>query len=171
MKNVITTLCIAVWIFAYQHDISYLGFAVGTPFATRLLYMVAHRSTLHLVTNLFAFNVLMNATQRQQLTYAPVVALGAALLATFGVEQIEPTVGLSGVCYALLGSIAAYHLREKRFVSTLAMIAIVNIVVAIWGNSNTALHALAFAYALILQIIIKKVQKWTKNKTASSKNR
>lgn len=82
-----------------------LGYTVTSPWWTHVTYMFQHANVWHLLLNSFSWWVLFKALER---FYRPwVIAAGAmlvAVVASWLCVYSVPTVGASGMIYALMGA-------------------------------------------------------------------
>lgn len=138
--SVIITCC-----FLFHFD--GLGYTIGSTWQ-RLTYSFAHAGLAHLFVNLISFLSLSLPLQRTP--YIP-LAFVCAVAATFGTELYLPTVGLSGVCYALLGFHAILSGRVLKI--ALSAAAYNGLLWLVSDRINIGVHILSFVYALIIAYI------------------
>lgn len=156
-KITINIVCVLMYVFSFWLDTSVFGYSQTTGVTERVTYMFAHSSLLHLVGNLVAFNLLWSALEKINLRWGVIVSFVAAILATWLSEMSVPTVGLSGVCFAMVGVMATRLYGNGDFMFALLTIALAQVAICIWGTSNVLNHAASFAIALLLTIIINSI--------------
>lgn len=123
------------------------GYVDGSTYQ-RFIYMFAHANIIHLAVNLIAFFSISQMVKGTWLQYTPFLS---AYLATYGTECTIPTIGLSGVIYAMLATITFYFEKSRWRILSFAFIA--NAVYYFIGSVNVGLHVLSFAYSLIFTLI------------------
>ncbi len=123
------------------------GYAYGSTYQ-RFIYMFAHANILHLAMNLIAYFSISQMVKGTAMQYTPFLA---AFLATFGTECDIPTVGLSGVIYAMLATTTYYFEQSRWRILSFAVVA--NGLYYLIGSVNVGLHVLSFAYSLIFTLI------------------
>lgn len=155
----VNALCVVVYVLSFWLDTFQFGYTTSTPFVCRLTYMFAHGGLLHLCGNLLAFNLLCRAVDRLKISGGVLIAFVAAVLATWFSAYDVPTVGLSGVCFGLVGVLTPRLLNNREFVWSLALVALLQVALAIFSSVNVANHAFSFAFALILTIIDKQINR------------
>lgn len=160
MVYIIDTLCVLVFITSFFYDTSVLGYSESTGMINRVTYMFAHASLVHFIINMVSFNMLARAIKGGR---GVVIGVVSAAAATFGSEMSIPTVGLSGVIYAMLGYIFALNPRCKSYNMALLLAVAVNIALSfIVSSSNCTVHLLSLAYGVALTFIINKLYNYGK---------
>ena len=93
-------------------DWSVVGVSRGCALSSRLCYPFFHASLLHAALNAWCFVSILFLYDLSwpQVAVAYIIAVVAP---DFALSSV-PTVGLSGVCFALLGSIA-FQVKRKRY--------------------------------------------------------
>lgn len=142
-----------------------IGFAIGSPWWTHFTYSFQHASILHLVINTLVF---INVFRVMESFLPWRVLLPAiyfiATCASFVSVQSIPTVGASGMIYAMFGMMSVIVLfnsstwKQKRVfflsISFMLLFSFFN------KSSNFEVHALSFilgiTYYLISQLCRKK---------------
>jgi membrane associated rhomboid family serine protease len=173
---------IIVFVASLFLDTNILGYHESSSWYTRFTYIFASTNILHLAINLYAYSVFNKVFQKLFIPNHKYIAFIVAILATFGTEQSLPTVGLSGVVYAMLGITCAKVHTRQMILSMLVVLAI-NVISFFFGQSNVFLHCLCFTYSLIISLIYenckiyfgilkgriedcqRKIQKTTQSKT------
>lgn len=156
-KVTINIVCVLMYVFSFWLDTSVFGYSQTTGVTEHITYMFAHSSLLHLVGNLVAFNLLWSALEKINLRWGVIVSFIAAILATWLSEMSVPTVGLSGVCFAMVGVMSTRLYGNGDFMFALLTIALAQVAICIWGTSNVLNHAASFAIALLLTTIINSI--------------
>ena len=141
---------------AVCYHIDSLGYTYDSTWQ-RLTYSFAHAGLLHLCINCLSFLSLSIP-----LRHTPYIALSmvCAVLATFGTELYISTVGLSGVCYALLG---VHTVLSGKWIRLGLSAAAYNFIIWIVSDSvNVWVHCAAFAYGAIITLIAEMGMKYIK---------
>lgn len=142
---------------AICYHVDNLGYTYGSTWQ-RLTYSFAHAGLLHLSINMLSFLSLS-----LPLRHSPYIALSmlCAVLATFGTEMYVPTVGLSGVCYALLG---VHTVLSGRWIRIGLSAAAYNFIIwAVSDSVNVWVHCAAYAYGAVIALIAEMGMKVYKN--------
>lgn len=135
------------------YHIEGLGYSYGSTWQ-RLTYLFAHVGLLHLTVNIISFSSLSLALRNTNYVW---LAFPCAIAATYGSELYVPTVGLSGVCYALLGIHTALSGKWIKIGLTAALYNF--IIWAVSDNVNVSVHCLSYAYAILVIACIKLYHK------------
>ena len=141
-----------------QFCIGHFALCTSNPWGC-LTYSFFHVSWLHFLINLLAL-VLMYAPVRniyccrfnRSHTHFLLVLYACAVLAGLCAAADTPTVGASGIVFALLGMLLMLNptLRQLRNYIYVAISIIIQI---FFGHSNIALHLTAFAFGAIAVIL------------------
>lgn len=127
-----------------------IGLHSGCSLFERLLYPFIHANILHLVVNLYIFNLCFfrcNMSIRQ---------MAISFLIAFVVPtSMTNVVGLSGVCFALFGILFA-HIKKGNRVTYLAQVFVTILVALIVPHIAWQTHLFCFVIGLILGVIFKK---------------
>lgn len=153
IRIAVSALCVVVYVLSFWFDTSLFGYTTSTPFVCRITYMFAHNGLLHLLGNLLAFNLLCRAANRLGIKGGALLAFVAAFVATWVSAYAVPTVGLSGVCFGLVGVLTPRLLNNREFVWSLMLVALLQVVLFCFTSVNVANHAFSFAVALVLSSI------------------
>ena len=150
-------ICLCVLIFAQD----YMVLAVS---AEHLLgafsYQFAHAGWLHYIINAISLMVMFNPiyrlyTQRcgdiSTLRFFIYCYLGSVLAALF-CAQVIPTVGASGIVFFLLGILLMLN-PTRRQLSSYMLVLLAIAMQFLKGNSNIALHIIAFVLGCLFVII------------------
>lgn len=136
-------------------DWEVIGITTHTPWMNRLTYSFFHVSIWHCLINLWCYFQILyiyNPSWRIiLLSYLVAVFVpDFALVAT-------PTVGLSAMCYSLLGCITFYVYRKVYFISWMSFYILIGFFLP---NVNAMIHLYAYCvgslYSLITAPICKK---------------
>ncbi len=122
----------------------------------RLLYPFFHVTWLHLIVNLWCFLslVFIYGVRWRHLALAYIIAV------TFPTALCPlPTMGLSGVCFALMG-LWACKVERKGYYQTYIWSFIG--LSGIFGGVNMTLHAECFLVGSVMSYICWRYQKWRK---------
>ena len=141
-------------------DVRDLGTTLGSPLSTRMTYHFFHASVLHAVLNVWcllslAFFYHVTATELV-LSYCiaslyPVGWMHDVLGAT-----AVPTVGLSAVCFALMGMVT-YRVVRKRYY-TACIVTLIGIGF-LMPNVNAVIHLYAYLAALLVGLFTEPLLK------------
>lgn len=145
-----------------------IGFATNSPIWTHFTYSLQHASILHLVINTLVFiNVFREmehfASWRELLPTIYVCAVAASFMAV----QDVPTVGASGMIYALFGMmsvIVAFNKSTlKQKLTFFCSIGIMLLVSHFNSNSNFMVHLLSFCAGIVVWILRGKLDNHLNN--------
>lgn len=150
-------LCIIVYLASLFCDTHMLGFSSSSGIWTRFTYIFAHTGLLHLLLNLISYRTFLTVMRKLGISRLLPVAFASAVIATFGSAQPLPTVGLSGVVYGMLG-LTVSRVHGRRMIAALAVTALMNVVVLLFGHSNVLLHLLSFIWSFIITSIYGKIR-------------
>lgn len=144
----LTAVVIILMSFTYIPDWSVVGVAGGCPFAARLVYSFFHASPVHAVVNawcllciVFIYDV---SIWRLLTAYIVAVAVPGFLLSDM------PTVGLSCVCYFLLGSLIFEVKRKLYFMSCMALYIAVGF---LFPSVNAVIHVYGYLAGLLVGLL------------------
>lgn len=160
----ITTLALsAVILFIYLLgvDASNVGLYAGAPWYHRLLYHFAHASFLHALLNIWC--LLCVVFKFDISIWVLIASLGIA--ASFPIDSLcnlhpsecftIPTIGLSGVCYALMGYVAFMVERKVYYHSWLAFYIAIGFLIP---NVNGWVHLYCYIVGLIIGYLNKPIK-------------
>lgn len=144
----LTAVVILLMSFTYVPDWSAVGVAEGCPLAARLVYSFFHASPVHAVVNawcLLCIVFLYDVSVWRLLTaYIVAVAVPGFLLSEV------PTVGLSCVCYFLLGSLIFEVKRKLYFLSCMALYIAVGF---LFPSVNALIHLYGYLAGLVVGLL------------------
>lgn len=159
---IISLLVFAVWLASYWIDTAVLGYSDSSKAYTRLTYIFAHASFFHMAMNLFAFNMLMRSVRKLKLKIPLITAILASSIGTFFATYAIPTVGLSGVCFALLGALLV-KIHNRDFMISVGIVLIAQWITFIINSSvNVPLHISSLIIGFILTYLFNYDYKRTK---------
>lgn len=116
----------------------------------RLLYPFIHANILHLVVNLYIFNLCFykcNMSVRQ-------MAL-SFLIALFAPSSLINVVGLSGVCFALFGILFA-HIKKGKRKTYLTQVFVTILIGLVVPHLAWSVHLFCFIIGMVLGLIFKR---------------
>ena len=128
----------------------HIGLHSGCSLFERLLYPFIHANILHLVVNLYIFNLCFyrcNMSIRQMAM--------SFLIAYIVPASLTNVVGLSGVCFALFGILFA-HIKKGNRVTYLVQVFVTILIALIVPHIAWQIHLFCFVIGLILGVIFKK---------------
>lgn len=144
----LTAVVIILMSFTYVPDWSVVGVAGGCPLAARLVYSFFHASPVHAVVNawcllciVFIYDV---SIWRLLTAYIVAVVVPGFLLSDM------PTVGLSCVCYFLLGSLIFEVKRKIYFMSCMALYIAVGF---LFPSVNAVIHVYGYLAGLLVGLL------------------
>ena len=149
-KNVslLTAVVILLMSFIYIPDWSAVGVAQGCPLAARLVYSFFHASLVHAVVNVWCFICILFLYDVSiwRLLTAYIVAV---VVPPFLLSEV-PTVGLSCVCYFLLGSLIFQVRRKLRFISCCLLYIAVGF---LFPSVNSLIHLYGYLAGLLVGLL------------------
>ena len=128
-----------------------LGVTSTSCFYTHLTYIFVHANLFHLITNIFSLSftlILLKKIANMKYYVMTAIGLISAFVASFIFMQDIPTVGASGVVYALLGTYC-YLRFDKLALKLLLTLTIINLLQYFFGTINVFIHAFSFAFGFI----------------------
>lgn len=123
-------------------------------------YQFLHGNILHLIINLLSLYLIYKPFKflygnrfnyDNDFVLLLISYIGSVAASIISVKHI-PTVGASGIVFFILGAILALHPTKQQFINYIWVLVGV-IVSAIFGNSNTTLHVVAFLMGVLFIII------------------
>lgn len=137
-----------------------LGFSSSSPLWTHFTYSFQHVSITHLVINMLVFITAFRVMEKfisWKVLY-PVSYL-FAVAASFFAEQSFPTVGASGMIYALFGMetvIVLFNRSTKKQKITFLSAILLMLVVSFFNTgSNFMVHLVSFTFGVVFFLIIR----------------
>lgn len=159
---IISILALFVWIASYWLDTSILGYSDTSKIYTRLTYVFAHSSFWHMIMNVITLNLLMNTAKKIHLKLPLLVSYISAVIGTVFATYSIPTVGLSGICFALLGAILV-KVHNKEFLISVGVVLIAQAITFIVNsNVNVLLHISSLIIGFITTYLLHYDYKRTK---------
>jgi len=164
MRYLLPILCIILYIFVPQEYVTLAGVSNG-QLINCIGYHYFHASWAHVLVNALAF----------YLIYTPVRTIWqkrladdwffinmyiCATLAGISAAQDTPTVGLSGIIFAILGALILLNPTKKQL-QNYVYIAIAVVLQCFFGRSNVLLHLYAFAFgalAVVLHVAVDRLR-------------
>ncbi len=138
-------LFVITFILVYSFFGLELGYTDKSGILSHFTYMFQHINIIHLLLNSFSFIVVWIALQKhvKHLYILPMFLI--AFVASFlpYASFATPTVGVSGVVYAMMGILALY-LRKKNLAIFLLSVLIALIISYFVPNSNFFIHLYCF---------------------------
>lgn len=136
------------WSRGFMPPLLDVGVAVGSPLSARLLYSFFHASPVHAVVNAWCLLciVFLYDVSIWRLLTAYIVAVGVP---GFLLSEV-PTVGLSCVCYVLLGSLIFEVKRKLYFLSCMALYIAVGF---LFPSVNALIHLYGYLAGLVVGLL------------------
>ena len=140
----LTLLCVLMLLFNHGG-----GFVPGCPLYSRLSYSFCHANVWHMLCNLF---VLWSIRNRMDAVSAYVVAVAASWLPMW---VDEPTVGMSGMLFALFGIMWGRTGMAWKCVKTGAPVIVLTM---LFPNVNGLLHLYCYVAGFIIGLLYKYIK-------------
>ncbi|MBD5243665.1 MAG: rhomboid family intramembrane serine protease [Barnesiella sp.] len=150
--GLLVALCILLSSLIYVPDWSVVGISNDCNILQRLCYSLFHASFIHAVVNAWCFVSIIIIYD--VMLWRIIVAYAVAVLAPDFVLSSTPTVGLSAVCFALLGSIA-FQVKRKLYYNGCMVVYIA--IGIIFPNINGWLHLYSYVAGLIVGFLTMPV--------------
>jgi membrane associated rhomboid family serine protease len=136
------------------------GYSLTSPWWTHFTYVAEHTNAIHLIINSVAFISVFRILQRFENKYKLLaISYFSAVFMSFFAAYELPTVGASGMVYALIGVFIALILRnEIRFPKKRELIIFFSVIVIsltlsyFKSSSNFALHFLCLVSGFVLKV-------------------
>lgn len=142
-----------------------LGYCVGSPWWTHLTYMFFHTNILHIAINLWAYSLfskaLMNIRWQQLIPFAYVISVAMSFLTNI---YDKPTIGMSGVIYAMLGILVTASDYNIKLVKPLILVITANAIIFFFNTSNVILHMSCLVSGILITEINLTINKLWKSK-------
>lgn len=135
-----------------------MGYYSGSPFFTHFSYPFQHVGWIHLILNSISFVSLYDILRKALpvyvfLTCAYLIAVSASFFSEYNI----PTVGASGVIYAMIGLFISISIRGKRlrivntkmFFVYMMCVVISILLSALRGNANNFCHVISLSGGFI----------------------
>lgn len=130
-----------------------VGLYENCPLHCRLLFHFFHANFIHAFLNVWCFLscVFLAEMSISQILIAYIIACTVPFMADL------PTIGLSGVCYALLGNIMIYSKSKINF-NCIILISILVPYVLMHNSVNSELHGYCYICGIIARMIMKLIK-------------
>lgn len=136
-----------------------VGIYSGCRLTCRVVYPLYHANLLHALLNAWCLLsvVFIYDTSLWRLAFAYVIAISYPVdtLANLVVETLDPTVGMSGLVFALFGSIS-FEVQRKAYYQ-LWMLAYL-LVGFMFPNTNAWVHLYCYIVGLLVALLNKPVK-------------
>lgn len=154
-------------------DAHYIGFYEGCSLYTRFIYPIFHASFFHMAFNAYCFVLIMRILRKTKAmsdALILIISYISAVACTFVSEMSLPTIGLSGVIYAMIGIYS--YLRLSGCLWNVLIILLINIIAYHVGTSNVFIHLSCWAcgFALTFFWDLYYVLKYLYNERNRQKN-
>jgi len=148
-------LIVIIFIIVYLvFDLS-LGYSLTSPLYTHFTYSFQHASILHLVFNSLAFIGFYRVLKNYIKYLFPIIVL-IAFCASFPTEYTLPTVGASGMVYAMIGMYIGMILigkikinKKDAWIGLISLVLMYSISV-FKESSNSYLHGVCMVFGFLL---------------------
>lgn len=160
--TILLSVVIMILYFANDIEACEVGIYVGCPVENRLLYNFYHASFLHAFFNVWC---LLHIEFEYELSYkhiatAFIVAMSFPIcmchdLLPLTDNLMTPTIGLSGVCYVLMGRIS---FMVKRIVYYQVNLFLYILIGFLFSNINSWLHLYCYIIGFIIALLNKPLK-------------
>ena len=158
-----TSLLISIIVFCLSlqdmADWSAVGIFTGCGLGCRMLYPFYHANLLHATLNAWCLLsvIFIYDISLWRLAFAYIIAISFPVdaLACLGVEVLDPTVGLSGVVFAIFGSIS-FEVQRKAYYQ-LWMLAYL-VAGFLFPNTNALVHLYCYLAGGAVALLNKPVK-------------
>lgn len=135
-------------------DVASVGVSTTSSWWSYAIFPLFHANFLHLLINCYGFHLIYSSWLfgRKTLFYAFIISMLASTVCKSNI----PTIGFSGVVYALLGFNGVYYRKLRYFLSIAVLLAIG----FFWSGTNGMLHLSCFVIAFAFAFIYKTVKSY-----------
>ncbi|MBK5195731.1 MAG: rhomboid family intramembrane serine protease [Proteiniphilum sp.] len=157
LKYFISLIFIIIYIF-FGNEI---GFSETSPAWTHFTFSFQHAGLIHLIINTLVFITASRTMEKfvSWKTLFPVIYM-CAVIASFMAERSLPTVGASGMIYALFGMEVVIVLFNRSTVRQKALFFFAVFVMLLFSflstSSNFMIHVLSFCFGFIFYAVKRK---------------
>lgn len=180
LSYVAITLTLVLSYFTFGDNIEH-GVTKNSALYTHIAYIFVHANLFHLCTNVFSLLFTLRLLKKManiKFYVSLTIGLISAFASSFILMQEIPTVGASGVVYALLG-MYCYLRFDMLALRLLAMLVGINVFQFIFGNINVYIHLFSLIFGFIgvaiwdSYYVLKVIQdeKRKRNRTNRQKNK
>lgn len=155
VREKIKTIAILAVIYLLYTDGSSFGFSTDSAWWTHFTYPFFHGSWIHLIGNCYAFWFVYSNRIFKQYTLPIIITI--AIAASFLTEMKMPTVGFSGVIFAMGGINSAYRkCKLKNIIPILIALSIGFLL----PNTNGMIHLVSFMIAYIFSSVYQSINNY-----------
>lgn len=166
---IVFSVCIICFILSLIFDIKYsMGFKDGCELYCYITYIFFHTNIIHLGINLYAFylfcvtlGIMQNFKQNIIMSFAYAIICAVIINSIFTLSK--PTIGLSGVIYAMLGSLLVETKYNKSLLKAMILVVLINVLSCIFGSSNILIHFSCLLSPIIISLIKNSYGKYSKH--------
>jgi membrane associated rhomboid family serine protease len=159
MKKILPFVFILILLgcFFIKIPLDVVGFKIGGNWYAYFTYSFFHENIFHLAVDAFSFYVLFHFLSKVGNTYAillasVIIATGSAILSA----KVLPTIGASGIDYALTGMMLCYLLNAgNKFVVPFLFFILLGLYGGFFIPVNPMLHLGCFFWGFVFWIIYK----------------
>lgn len=159
-------LIVAIFIATYLLSDLSIGFYYLSPFYTHFTYMFQHVGWMHLILNSLAFIGLYRALSKQLKFVLPRI-IWIAFICSFMSVYLVPTVGASGMIYAMLGMCLGLQFTGQWKLQNLKLVLfsiVAMLMISFFKHtSNFGLHVWCLVFG-ILDIMFSNLFRYGKSK-------
>lgn len=128
-----------------------MAVSISSSWWTHFSFLFFHADLIHLLANCYAFYYFYSTWLYGRYTLA--VSCSIAILSSFFADSITPTLGFSGVVFALIGINGAYYTSRSYFISSGIILAIGLLLPFI----NGLMHLICFCVGVVLSYAYKTI--------------
>lgn len=154
-RKKISIIVLLTVIYFFQPHVSEIGFSDTSSVCSHFTYQFYHASILHLITNCIAFYVCLNErvfSVRKSL----LIAYTISVICSFFLMRDIPTVGLSGLVFALLGITYGSYVSKYNTL----MVAICVAPGFFMPNVNAMLHLYCLMVGFTISLTICSIRRY-----------
>lgn len=156
---IIIALFVTLLSFLHISDWASVGIYANCPVSCRLSYPFFHANALHAILNVWCFLVLVFTYDisywRLILAYVIATTIPVDTLGTF-LPMNNPTVGLSGVVYVLMGSISCEVMRKRYYQVWMCFYIAMGF---LFPNTNAWIHLYCYLFGIIYALLNCPIKK------------
>ncbi|MDR1097300.1 MAG: rhomboid family intramembrane serine protease [Tannerella sp.] len=147
-----------------------LGYTLHSPLYTHLTYAFAHAGLFHLIINTVSYISLYNALKGGKIICSSlIISFASAAAASFLSAYQLPTVGASGLIFAMLGCHTATVALNRKQWKQYSIILLLTLIVPFFiPRVNALLHLLSFTSAALITTIKSKIKNPLKPQSPNS---
>lgn len=159
-------LLITIFVISFLCGDTSWGYTRESALYTHFTYIFQHASLLHLIVNSSSFLALFRAHEKITPTRIILsISITSAVIASFFTAKDIPTIGASGMIYAMIGSLTSLLIKKKAIIKKrLSMFVFLlgtslSLTISLFQpNSNFSLHLLSMILGATITFLTSKKQ-------------